>query len=83
LISEEIEKERIKLDSIIQRERAALSKDADELSTKLLDKTMNHVKELVETALFYIIILLAVIILLPFSVGYYVGKVVQRNKKKP
>ena len=82
LIYEVVEKERIKLDSIIQRERKALSKDADALSTKLLDNTMNHIKDLVKTALLYIIILLAVIIFLPFAIGFYVGKIVQQKKRK-
>ena len=82
IISEMIEKERIELDSIVQRESKALAKEANVLSTKLLDNTMNHVKDLVKTALIYIIILLAVIIFLPFAIGFYVGKIVQHKKDK-
>ncbi len=82
IISKLVKEERIKLDSIVQRERKALAKEATELSTKLLDNAMNHVKGLVKTALIYIIILLAVIIFLPFAIGFYVGKIVQHRKDK-
>lgn len=80
IISKLLQEETVKLDSIVKRESKALAKEATALSTKLLDSTMNHIKEIVETALLYIIVLLAVIIFLPFAIGFYVGKIVQQRK---
>lgn len=72
--------ERRALDKIIARERELLTNKADELSSKLVEQTMGHTQELIKTSLIYLIILLAVIIILPFSMGYYLGKRLRNSK---
>ncbi len=81
IVSNTLKNERIAIDSIILRERIALSKEAEVLGTHLLDNSMNHLKEIVKTVLGYLIVLLAVIIFLPFLIGYYTGKTFTKNKK--
>lgn len=67
------------IDALIFREREALLLKADDLSIKLLDRTMIHINDLIKTSLIYIIILLTIIILLPFSIGYFIGKKINKN----
>jgi hypothetical protein len=42
---------------------------------------MEHLKSIIKTVLGYLIILLAVIIFLPFMIGYYTGKTFHKKKK--
>ena len=81
IVANALKDERIALDSIILRERIALSKEAEVLGVQLLDNSMNHLKEIIKTVLGYLILLLAVIIFLPFLIGYYTGKTFSKNKK--
>ena len=80
IVANALKEERIALDSIILRERIALAKEAEVLGVQLLDNSMNHLKDIIKTVLGYLIILLAVIIFLPFLIGYYTGKTFSRNK---
>ena len=82
IIAKALKEERIALDSIILRERIALSKEAEVLGVQLLDNSMIHLKDIIKTVLGYLIILLAVIIFLPFLIGYYTGKTFSKNKNK-
>ncbi len=81
IVANRLKDERIAIDSIILRERIALSKEAEVLGGQFLDNSMNHLKEIIKTVLGYLILLLAVIIFLPFLIGYYTGKTFSKNKK--
>ncbi len=81
IVANRLKDERIAIDSIILRERIALSKEAEILGGQFLDNSMNHLKEIIKTVLGYLILLLAVIIFLPFLIGYYTGKTFSKNKK--
>jgi hypothetical protein len=81
IVANKLKDERIAIDSIILRERIALSKEAGVLGGQFLDNSMNHLKEIIKTVLGYLILLLAVIIFLPFLIGYYTGKTFSKNKK--
>lgn len=72
--------ERIEINRIVEREREILTNRADELSSKLVDQTLEHIRELIKTTLIYLIILLTVIIILPFSMGFYLGKRLSNSK---
>jgi hypothetical protein len=82
IIGDFIKEERVELDSIIIRERKAITKEAKVLSRALLDDTMSHVQSIIKTVLGYLIVLLAVIIFLPFLIGYYTGKTLNKSKNK-
>jgi hypothetical protein len=82
IVAKALKEERIALDSIFLRERIALSKEAEVLGVQLLDNTMIHLKDIIKTVLGYLITLLAVIIFLPFLIGYYTGKIFSKNKNK-
>lgn len=81
IVGNMIKEERIAIDSIVLRERTALTKEAGVISSKLLDSTMEHLKSIIKTVLGYLILLLAVIIFLPFMIGYYTGKTFHKKKK--
>ncbi len=81
LLGDALSEERIALDSIILRERTALSIEAKEITKIAVNDTMTHVKDMITSILFYLIILLAVIIFLPFFIGYQTGKIRAKNKK--
>ena len=81
VVGDMIKAERVEIDSIILRERKAITKEAKILSKELLDDTMVHVQSIIKTVLGYLIVLLAVIIFLPFLIGYYTGKIFNKHKK--
>ncbi|WP_406846591.1 hypothetical protein [Xanthomarina sp. GH4-25] len=75
-----IRRERIALDSIILRERKAVAAEAGDISVRVVDEAMIHVKELTGTLLFYFVLLFALLLFLPFALGYFAGKIHQKNK---
>lgn len=76
-----IMRERLALDHIVLREREALSAEASELTMKVVDNAMVHLKDLTGTILFYVVLLFAVLLFLPFAMGYFAGKIHQKNKQ--
>jgi hypothetical protein len=75
-----IKRERIALDSIILRERKAVVDQAGDISVRVAKEAMLHVKDLTGTFLFYIVLMFAVLLFLPFVLGYFTGKIHQKNK---
>lgn len=75
-----IMRERLALDHMVLREREALSIEASELTVKVVDNAMLHLKDLTATILFYVVLLFAVLLFLPFAMGYFAGKIHQKNK---
>ncbi|MGY0391895.1 hypothetical protein ACW5R3_04970 [Bizionia sp. KMM 8389] len=76
-----IRRERVALDSIILRERRAVAEEAAQISIDVMDQVMLHVKDLTGTILFYIVLLFAILLFAPFLLGYFAGKVHQKNKQ--
>lgn len=76
-----IRRERIALDSIVLRERKAVAAEASDISVRIVDEAMMHVKDLTGTILFYVVLLFAVFLFLPFALGYFAGKVHQKNRQ--
>ena len=74
-------RERLALDLMVLREREALSAEASDLTVKVVDNAMIHLKELTGTILFYVVLLFAVLLFLPFTLGYFTGKIRQKNIK--
>ena len=74
-------RERLALDHLVLREREALSAEASELTIKVVDNAMVHLKDLTGTILFYVVLLFAVLLFLPFALGYFAGKIHQKNKQ--
>lgn len=76
-----IMRERLALDQIVLREREALSAEASDLTVKVVDNAMLHLKDLTGTILFYVVVLFAILLFLPFALGYFAGKIHQKNKQ--
>lgn len=76
-----IMRERLALDQMILREREALSVEASALTVKVVDNAMVHIKDLTGTILFYLVLLFAVLLFVPFAMGYFAGKIHQKNKE--
>lgn len=75
-----IRRERIDLDNIILRERQAVADEAGQISVRIVDEAMIHVKDLTGTILLYVVLLFTVLLFLPFALGYFAGKIHQKNK---
>lgn len=75
-----IYRERLALDTMIIRERKALAEEAKVLSSQVVNDVMAHVKEMISTVLIYLIILFAVILFIPFGLGYYTGRLSKKGK---
>jgi len=67
-------RERIALDSIIQRERQELSLKADELVQTGIEKAFDGLSQLVKNILIFLIIFIIVLFGVPFYLGYLYGK---------
>ncbi|MCX7552008.1 hypothetical protein [Xanthomarina sp. F2636L] len=75
-----IRRERIALDSIILRERKAVAIEAADISVRVVDEAMVYIKDLTGTLLLYFVLLFTILLFLPFLLGYFVGKIHQKNK---
>jgi hypothetical protein len=75
-------RERMALDSIFSRERKAIMEDANTIATNITKTTFQKINDLVTDLFFYIIILLAIIIFLPFGLGFFAGRIFTKNKPK-
>jgi hypothetical protein len=89
---DKLREERVALDEMVLREREefyeffseerkVISKEAEVLSKELVDEAMQGVTDLVKSILIYLILLFAVILFIPFGMGYYTGKIVAKRKK--
>lgn len=74
-------RERIALDSIILRERKAVAIEAGEISVRVVEEAMTHIKDLTGTFIFYSVLMFALLLILPFLLGYFAGKIHQKNKR--
>ncbi len=88
---DKLREERIALDEMVQREREefyaffseereVLTEEVEVLSKELVDEAMLGVTDLIKGILFYLILLFAVILFIPFGMGYYTGKLVSNKK---
>ncbi|RKQ51718.1 hypothetical protein BXY85_2749 [Roseivirga pacifica] len=77
-----IAREREKLDSLVARERAILVDEANSLADDFANNVMVQVKDMVSSVLFYIALILAIILFIPFGLGYVTGKTLQAKKNK-
>ncbi|WP_196895061.1 hypothetical protein [Aureivirga marina] len=81
-VFDDIEKERIAIDSIISRERRIIMNDINGLSETVVDKALSHVDKIIRDILFYVVLILFVIFFIPFTLGFFAGRIFTRNKKK-
>ena len=65
----------------ISVERKAIMQNLDETSNKIVKTAMEEIRMLIKDVLFYLIIILIVILLIPFALGYMTGRVFTKNKK--
>lgn len=67
-------RERAELDTIIQRERQALTVKADELVETGIEKAFDGISDMIRNIIIYLIILLLILFGVPFYLGYLLGK---------
>jgi len=72
-------KERLEITKALQVERAAIMKDLDITSQALADRAFEYLKVLIRQVLIFAIIIIIVILGLPFTMGYLVGKHLRRK----
>ncbi|MGL4411339.1 MAG: hypothetical protein ACRCZM_00550 [Bacteroidales bacterium] len=77
----QLSEERIALDSLVARERREIMIQVDSISENLLRVVMQEAKGLIATYLVYVTIFFAVIIFLPFAIGFFTGRVFTRIKR--
>ncbi|MGL4993687.1 MAG: hypothetical protein ACRC6R_06125 [Bacteroidales bacterium] len=78
----QLSEERVALDSLIARERREIMIQVDSISENLLRVVMQEAKGLIATYLVYVTIFFAVIIFLPFAIGFFTGRIFTRSKNK-
>lgn len=81
-VRERLSAERKAIDTIVMREREAIASEASEVSVKVVDSAMAHLKGLTGTILFYVVLLFAVLLFVPFAMGYFTGKIRQKMREK-
>ena len=69
-----LKRERIVLDSIIRRERIALTTKADTLVNTGIEKVFEGLSATLRALIIYFILLFLVVLGLPFYLGYLTGK---------
>jgi len=80
-LDEMVLREREEFYEFFSEERKVISKEAEVLSKELVNEAMQGVTDLVKSILIYLILLFAVILFIPFGMGYYTGKIVAKRKK--
>jgi len=76
-----LQKEREILLNAFRLEREAVMKDLDKISQNVAQIMMDNVKALIKEILIYVIIILIILLGLPFTFGYIVGKSLKSRKK--
>lgn len=74
LVDEKLLRQRIALDSIMARERLALTSKADELVEKGIENAFDGLKKTLRGLIIYFILLFLVVLGLPFYLGYFIGR---------
>lgn len=74
VLTKDLAVERAEILKALDQQRAALMKETQDMSRDLVDRSMNHVRTLVHTVLFYAVVLVALILGIPFLAGYFVGR---------
>lgn len=67
-------RERIVLDSIIKREREAITQKADELVETSIENAFDGLSKMVRNIIIYVILLILVLFGVPFYLGFLLGK---------
>ncbi|QZT38629.1 hypothetical protein K5X82_06965 [Halosquirtibacter xylanolyticus] len=75
-------RERLAFDSMIQREREIAFVKVNEMAVDVTKEAIRSVKETISSILIYIILLFVVILVIPFTMGYYSGKWATHHKRK-
>ncbi|MDC1106086.1 hypothetical protein OAT16_05230 [Prolixibacteraceae bacterium] len=75
-------RERAALDSIVQRERAVAFKEMNKLGVEVTKTAIQQLKDMISSILIYLILLFVVILVVPFTMGFYSGKWATYHKQK-
>lgn len=78
----QLSEERVALDSLIARERREVMMKVDSISENLLRVVMQEATGLITTYLLYLTLFFAVIIFLPFGIGFFTGRIFARRRKE-
>ena len=82
LVDEMLYRERVALDTIIARERLALTLKADELVETGIENAFDGVRKTLRALIVYFILLFLAVLGLPFYLGYFIGKNRSNNRKE-
>jgi hypothetical protein len=77
-----IMRERVALDTLILRERLALGQEAREIANIGIKNAFAEVHRMWKSALFYFILALIIVLVVPFYLGYVTGKKAEKSRKK-
>jgi hypothetical protein len=73
-VDEILMRERVVLDSIIKREREAITQKADELVETSIENAFDGMSKMIRNIIIYVILLVLVLFGLPFYLGFLLGK---------
>lgn len=75
-----LQQERAALEEMIARERAIIMADADSISTHLTQVVIRETADMLKSILLYICLFFAIILFIPFGMGFASGRIFTRRK---
>ncbi|MBI1842085.1 MAG: hypothetical protein HYR88_14700 [Verrucomicrobia bacterium] len=76
-----VDQQRIALTQTVDQQRGAIMQDVQKLTTEVVDRSMQQFRALTRDVLFYVVLLVAVILGIPFLLGVWVGKISAKLKR--
>jgi hypothetical protein len=72
--------ERAALSETIRRGRMELTADAERISNDLVEKAMTHVRKMINSILFFGLLIIIVVLGIPFTLGFIVGRTIKKKE---
>jgi len=79
---QELRRERIEITESIHRERELFMKDLHATTTQVVNDSWGHLRSTVDTLLFWFALILAILLGVPFALGYIVGRTLQGRRQR-
>ena len=75
-----LQQERMALETMVARERATIMNDVDSISVRVTHVVMQEATDMLKSLLLYLSLFFAVILFIPFGLGYATGRIFTKQK---
>lgn len=73
-VMQEVDRQRVALTKDVDQQRAAAMKETQEILRDLVDRSLTQVHGVIRDVLFYLVLLVAIVLGLPFAFGFILGR---------